>query len=110
MATIQNITIDQDADYTETLTVKDSTGTVVDLTGLTITASMRKHHLSVTKTDFTTATVSATAGTCTITLTDTVTAALAEGRYVWDLVTATGAGIKTRRIEGRATITPSVTR
>ena len=45
MATIQNITIDQDADYTETLTVKDSTGTVVDLTGLTITASMRKHHL-----------------------------------------------------------------
>ena len=31
MATIQNITIDQDADYTETLTVKDSTGTVVDL-------------------------------------------------------------------------------
>ena len=42
MATIQNITIDQDADYTETLTVKDSTGTVVDLTSLTITASMRK--------------------------------------------------------------------
>ena len=86
MATIQNITIDQDADYTETLTVKDSTGTVVDLTGLTITASMRKNHLSVTKTDFTTAVVSASAGTCTITLTDTVTAALAEGRYVWDLV------------------------
>ena len=28
MATIQNITIDQDADYTETLTIKDSTGTV----------------------------------------------------------------------------------
>ena len=110
MATIQNITIDQDADYTETLTVKDSTGTVVDLTSLTITASMRKHHLSVTKTDFTTAVVSASAGTCTISLTDTVTAALAEGRYVWDLVTATGAGIKTRRIEGRATITPSVTR
>ena len=110
MATIQNITIDQDADYTETLTVKDSTGTVVDLTGLTITASMRKHHLSVTKTDFTTATVSATAGTCTITLTDTVTAALNEGRYVWDFVTATSGGIKTRGIEGQVTITPSVTR
>ena len=110
MATIQNITIDQDADYTETLTVKDSTGTVVDLSSLTITASMRKNHLSVTKTDFTTATVSATDGTCTITLTDTVTAALNEGRYVWDLVTATSGGIKTRRIEGQVTITPSVTR
>ena len=110
MATIQNITIDQDADYTETQTVKDSTGTVVDLTGLTITASMRKNHLSVTKTDFTTAVVSASAGTCTISLTDTVTAALAEGRYVWDFVTTTSGGIKTRRIEGRVTITPSVTR
>ena len=30
MAMIQNITIDQDCDYTETLTIKDSTGTVVD--------------------------------------------------------------------------------
>ena len=29
MAIIQNITIDQDCDFTETLTVKDSTGTVV---------------------------------------------------------------------------------
>ena len=34
MATIQNITVDQDADYTETLTIKDSTGTVVDLTNI----------------------------------------------------------------------------
>ena len=46
MATIQNITIDQDADYTETLTVKDSTGTVVDLTGSTMTSKLRKTHLS----------------------------------------------------------------
>ena len=46
MATIQNITIDQDADYTETLTIKDSTGTVVDLTGQTVTSKLRKTHLS----------------------------------------------------------------
>ena len=59
MATIQNITIDQ-IDYTETLTIKDSTGTVVDLSSLTITSSMRKHHNSSTATDFSTATVSAT--------------------------------------------------
>tara|TARA_R100000008_G_scaffold57945_1_gene35894 strand:+ start:568 stop:900 length:333 start_codon:yes stop_codon:yes gene_type:complete len=110
MATIQNITIDQDADFSETLTIKDSTGTVVDLSSETLTASMRKHHLSVTKTDFTTATVSASDGTCTIKLTDVQTAALDEGRYVWDFVTTDSAGLKTRRIEGRATVTPSVTR
>ena len=110
MATIQNITIDQDCDYTETLTVKDSTGTVVDLSNETITSSMRKTHLSATSYDFTTAKVSATDGTCSITMTDAVTATLTEGRYVWDLTTTDSSGLITRRIEGRATVTPSVTR
>jgi hypothetical protein len=110
MATIQNITIDQDADFTQTLTVKDSTGTVVDLTGLTITSKLRKTHLSSSATSFTTAAVSATDGTCSVALTDTVTSALTEGRYVWDLTTTDGDGLITRRIEGRVTITPSVTR
>ena len=103
MAMIQNITIDQDCDFTETLTIKDSTGTVVDL-------SMRKTHLSATAYSFTTAKVSATDGTCTITMTDAVTSTLAEGRYVWDLTTTDSSGLITRRIEGRATVTPSVTR
>jgi glutamine cyclotransferase len=110
MATIQNLTIDQDADFTQTLTVKDSTGTVVDISGQTVTSKIRKTHLSSTATSFTTAIVSGTAGTCSITLTDTVTAALTEGRYVWDLTTTTSGGLITRRIEGRATVTPSVTR
>ena len=60
MAIIQNITIDQDCDYTETLTIKDSTGTVVDLTDETITSTLRKTYSSSTKHDFTTAKVSAT--------------------------------------------------
>ena len=111
MATIQNITIDQDCDFTETLTVKDSTGTVVDLSNVeTITSKMRKTHLSTTAFDFTTAVISATDGTCSITMTDAVTTGLAEGRYVWDLTTTDTSGLITRRIEGRVTVTPSVTR
>ena len=110
MATIQNLTVDQDADFTETLTIKDSTGTVVDISGQTVTSKLRKTHLSTSATAFTTAIVSGTAGTCSITLTDTVTAALTEGRCVWDLTTTTSAGLVTRRIEGRVTVTPSVTR
>ena len=110
MATIQNLTVDQDADFTQTLTIKDSTGTVVDISGQTVTSKMRKTHLSTSATSFTTAIVSGTAGTCSITLTDTVTAALTEGRYVWDLTTTTSVGLVTRRLEGRVTVTPSVTR
>ena len=110
MAIIQNLTVDQDADFTQTLTIKDSTGTVVDISGQTVTSKMRKTHLSTSATSFTTAIVSGTAGTCSITLTDTVTAALTEGRYVWDLTTTTSGGLVTRRLEGRVTVTPSVTR
>ena len=54
--------------------------------------------------------MSATAGTCSITMTDTITSGLSEGRYVWDLTTTDSVGLVTRRIEGRATVTPSVTR
>ena len=71
---------------------------------------MRKTHLSSSATSFTTAIVSGTDGTCSITLTDTVMAALTEGRYVWDLTTTDGSGLVTRRLEGRVTVTPSVTR
>jgi glutamine cyclotransferase len=110
MAIIQNLTIDQDADFTQTLTIKDSTGTVVDITGQTVTSKMRKTHLSSSATSFTTAIVSGTDGTCSITLTDSVTAALTEGRYVWDLTTTDGSSLVTRRLEGRVTVTPSVTR
>ena len=110
MAIIQNITIDQDCDFTETLTVKDSTGTVVDLSNETITSTMRKTYSSATAYSFTTAKVSATDGTCTITLTDAVTTNLEEGRYVWDLTTTDSSGLINRRIEGRATVTPSVSR
>jgi hypothetical protein len=66
--------------------------------------------LSSSATSFTTALVSATDGTCSITLTDTVTSGLSEGRYVWDLTQTDSSGIVTRQIEGRATVTPSVTR
>ena len=60
MATIQNLTVDQDADFTETLTIKDSTGTVVDISGQTVTSKLRKTHLSTSATAFTTAIVSGT--------------------------------------------------
>ena len=58
MAIIQNITIDQDCDFTETLTVKDSTGTVVDLSNETITHNEKNLFVCFTKYSFTTAKVS----------------------------------------------------
>ena len=41
---------------------------------------------------------------------DRVTTALSPGRYVYDLVVTSGAGLKTRVVEGQAIVTPGVTR
>jgi hypothetical protein len=111
MATISNLFIDQDADFTTTVTVNDSTGTALDLTNYTALAMIRKSYQSSTATTFTSAFVSPrTTGQITISLTDTQTAALESGRYVYDLVITDASGNKTRVVEGIATVNPSVSR
>ena len=46
MATLSNIFIDQDATFTTTVTVNDSTGSALNLTGYTAVAQIRKTYLS----------------------------------------------------------------
>jgi len=111
MATISNLFIDQGADFTTTVTVNDANGTALDLTSYTALAMIRKTYQSSTATTFTSAFVSPrTTGQITISLTDTQTAALEQGRYVYDLVITDASGSKTRVVEGIATVTPSVSR
>lgn len=111
MATISNLFIDQDADFTTTVTVNDSNGSALDLTGYTALAMIRKTYQSSTSTTFTSAFVSPrTTGQITISLTDVQTAALEDGRYVYDLVITDASGTKTRVVEGIATVNPSVSR
>mgnify|MGYP004002826981 FL=1 len=110
MAIIANLYIDQGTDYTITVDVTDSAGDVLDLTGFTATAQVRKTYTSssLSATFFTS--INAAAGQVTISLTDTQTSALQAGRYVYDLNIESGGGIKTRVIEGQAVVTPGVTR
>tara|TARA_B100001063_G_scaffold147544_1_gene137751 strand:+ start:173 stop:508 length:336 start_codon:yes stop_codon:yes gene_type:complete len=111
MATISNLFIDQDADFTTTVTVNDSAGSALDLTNYTALGMIRKTYQSSTATTFTSAFVSPrTTGQITISLTDTQTAALESGRYVYDLVITDASGSKTRVVEGNVTVNPSVSR
>ena len=72
---------------------------------------IRKTYQSSTATTFTSAFVSPrTTGQITISLTDVQTAALEDGRYVYDLVITDSSGIKTRVVEGIATVNSSVSR
>ena len=111
MAVISNIFIDAGADFTTTVTVTDSTGSAVDLTGYTHAAQIRKSYDSAAATvAFTTATSNASAGQFTLVLSNTQTAAVPHGRYVYDaVITQTSGGEKTRVVEGIVTINPRVT-
>jgi len=111
MATISNLFIDQDADFTTTVTINDSNGSALDLTSYTALAMIRKTYQSTSATTFTSTFASdRTTGQITISLTDTQTAALESGRYVYALVITDSSGTKTRVVEGIATVNPSVSR
>ena len=110
MAIIANLYIDQGTDYTITVDVTDSAGDVLDLTGFTATAQVRKTYTSSSLSATFTTSINAAAGQVTISLTDTQTSALQAVRYGYDLNIESGGGIKTRVIEGQAVVTPGVTR
>ena len=113
MAIAQNIEIDQSSDYLKQFIAKDDTGTVINLTGSTVTSQVRKSYgTSTIAATFTCAVVSATAGTFTLALTDVQTAegTLERGRHVYDVIVTDAGGDKTRIQEGIAVISPSVTR
>ena len=112
MAIAQNIIINSDADYLKEFTAKDDTGTVIDLTGYTVAAQLRKTYASSASTTFAPVKVSDVLGTFTLALTDvqTATGTLERGRHVYDVTITDGSGDITRIQEGIATVSPSVTR
>ena len=110
MAIAQNIIIDQDSDYSQQFTAKTDAGVVIDLTGSSLDGMIRKSFAASTATSFTTAIVSATAGTFTLALTDVQSAALERGRHVYDVRVTDSTSTITRIQEGVATVSPSVTR
>ena len=110
MASISNIFIDQGATFTTTVTVTDSNGDAVNLSGYSVAAQIRKTFLSSSATAFTASISNASSGEITISLTDTQTTALEAGRFVYDVLITASGGTKTRVVEGQVSVTPSVPR
>ena len=110
MAAVSNLYIDQGADYSTTVSLTDSNGDVLSLTGYTAAGQIRKTFGSSSVAASFGAALSAGTGQITLTLTDTVTASIESGRYVYDVLITDGSGTKTRILEGHATVTPSVSR
>ena len=111
MATISNIFIDSGADYTTTVTVTDSSGSALDLTGYTAAAQIRKTYVYSYSTVSLTVSFNSyrTTWKLDISLTGSQTATVAQGRYVYDVLITYGASAKTREVEGIATYNTRVT-
>ena len=99
-----NLTVEQGTDFTSKFTIKNPDGTVLPLTGYTATAKLAKHSSASSTTSFQTSITAAT-GKVTLTLTNSVTADLAPGRYYYDVVIESSGGSITRVIEGMVLVT-----
>ena len=109
---VSNIVIEQGYDFNTTFELEDTTTTnLLDLTGYSIEAQIRKTYNSSSSTSFTTVVVTPeTSGKITISLGTTQTASLKEGRYVYDIKGITNGGKVLKLIEGSALVRPGVTR
>jgi hypothetical protein len=110
MAGFAELTLEQGADFTTTVTVNGSDGSPTNLTSYTAAAQLRKSYYSTTANNFTVTVSNAANGELTMAMSAANTANLTPGRAVYDLLITSPTNVKTRVVEGIVTILPSVTR
>jgi hypothetical protein len=106
MAEERTLVIDQGATYSNTNIFRDINGDPLILVG-TVRAQMRRWYTSINSVTFDTS-VNNTMGSVTLELSANTTAALQEGRYVYDVCLINDNTV-TRLLEGQVTVTPAVT-
>lgn len=110
MAVKGNLVIDQGTDFETTITVTDEDDELINLTGYTGVAQLRKYYTSSNSTSFS-VTMGGANGTITLSMNSATTNAISAGRYVYDCeLTDINTGKKSRIVEGIITITPQVSR
>jgi len=111
LAAYSEITIEQGANLTSTITVTDVQGDAVNLTTYSASSQIRKSYYSSSANTITATITGNSNGQITMSMTAANTAALTPGRYVFDLIITNSVDNSvTRVIEGTAIVLPSVTR
>jgi hypothetical protein len=111
LAAYSEITIEQGANLTSTVTVNDTQGDAVNLTTYSASAQLRKSYYSSSANTLTAIITGNANGQITLSMTAANTSNLTPGRYVYDLIiTNSTDNSVTRVVEGTAVVLPSVTR
>ena len=105
-----NFILEQGATFNRILTLKENNA-VMNLTGYWVAAKLRSTHDSSSVVGTFTCTISDAAnGKITMAMTNSTSAAIEEGIYVYDLEITSGTGSVTRLMQGEVTVNPEVTR
>ena len=110
MAGFVELTLEQGANFNTVMDLTDAAGGILNLSGYSVAAQMRKSYYSTSATSFTIGITDATAGKITMTMSSANTANVTPGRYVYDVLLTSDTNVETRIIEGIVVVLPSVTR
>ena len=105
-----DITVEQGATFSRTITIKDASNTAVNISSDTFAGQIRKRHQSAaTQAAFSFTITDGANGEVTATISNTNTSSMDPGDFVYDIEWTSGSTV-TRLLEGTATVTPEVTR
>jgi hypothetical protein len=109
MATKANLIVDQGATFQTIVTLTNSDGDPIDISGYTGAAQLRKSYTSSTFYSFG-VTLGGANGTITLSLSANTSANIAGGRYLYDVELTDQGGTVSRVFEGIVTVNPNITR
>lgn len=107
-----NLVIYTGTDFDQTFVLEDTqSNSVMDLTGYSGCAQMKRYESSLKTADFTvTFSNDRTTGRVTISMNSTTTNGLKAGKYFYDLLLNSPTGTTTRAVEGTVLVKKSITR
>jgi hypothetical protein len=110
VATVTNLYVDQGSYYRTHITVSNTDGTPLDLSGYTAASQMRKSYQSSTAYNFTTSISNPSEGRVRIELSSEQSRLIPAGKYLYDLEITATSGEKSRVVEGMVIISPEITK
>lgn len=112
MAAFVELYIDQGTTFNNVINLTDDlTNTPINVANYIVRGQLRRSYYSVNPSANLTCTITdAGNGEITMSMTDTQTAAIKAGRYLFDIETKDPDGVVNRILEGIITVTPEITR
>lgn len=110
MATVSNIYLDQGADFSSIISLKNQDGTPLNLAGFTVKSEFRKSYKSSSSTAFVVTIYNSDLGKIRLQLPAASSSVINAGRYLYDVEVTAPTGERKRALQGIVVISPEITR